>query len=779
MLRVTTIHANTAGASARYYTRYLAEDGPDSKGRWLGRQAEGLGLSGTVSTEDLEALLSGHDPTTGTRLGTPLVDRVTPTGKLIRAVAGFDATFSAPKSLSVWWGLTGDPGLLEAHDLAVRAVLEHLERYGATTRVRVNGNRQHPDTRGLTMAAFRQATSRDDDPQLHTHVVVSAKVQTAEGRWMALDARYLKRHQRALGGLYQSVLRTELSHRYGVAWGPIEDGQAEIAGARRELLDVFSKRTAQVDAALADKIDEFCDREGRDPSRWERAALTREAAGDTRATKTHASTADLSAQWRDEATALGWTPGRLVAAMRIAAQQAPVRELTVAVAEVLELLSATGSTWTRADVLKAVCDLAPPVSQRSGRDWARAVERASDRVIAGCTSLDPPDARAAVRASDGRSIWLPPSDPYVTHDRILAQEERILSFALDTHDRPAQPSTTLDRDGLDVFQANAAAAVAGNDRLVLVVGPAGTGKTTALRRAVADLNMQACPVFGVAPTAKAAKVLGDETGMEADTLAKLLHEWRSVRPLESSGCHRAPRSWSTKPACVERVRSTSSSGSPLPSTGGWRWSVTRASSRRSAPAACSASCAAPGAPTSSPPSTASTTGGKRRRPSSCDAATPPRSTPTSTTAASPPGASISSPPKQPASGSSSPPRVAASPSRRRPTSTSTRSTPQSNKHGSTGASSAIGWSRSPPARRPRSAMWWRPAATTGQSAPTGANRCATATSGPSPASAWTAASPSRTSTDTARSPCPSTTCERMSGWATPPPSMATRATPST
>ncbi len=100
-------------------------------------------------------------------------------------MAGFDATFSAPKSLSVWWGLTGDPGLLEAHDLAVRAVLEHLERYGATTRVRVNGNRQHPDTRGLTMAAFRQATSREDDPQLHTHVVVSAKVQTAEGwRWM-------------------------------------------------------------------------------------------------------------------------------------------------------------------------------------------------------------------------------------------------------------------------------------------------------------------------------------------------------------------------------------------------------------------------------------------------------------------------------------------------------------------------------------------------------------------------------------------------------------------
>ena len=87
------------------------------------------------------------------------------------------------------------------------------------------------------MAAFRQTTSREDDPQLHTHAVISAKVQTADGRWLALDARYVKRNQRMLGGLYQSVLRAELSHRYGVAWEPIVNGQAEITGLPPELLD--------------------------------------------------------------------------------------------------------------------------------------------------------------------------------------------------------------------------------------------------------------------------------------------------------------------------------------------------------------------------------------------------------------------------------------------------------------------------------------------------------------------------------------------------------------
>jgi conjugative relaxase-like TrwC/TraI family protein len=279
------------------------------------------------------------------------------------------------------WALTGDPGLADCHDVAVRAVVDELERFGATTRVRANGAPLHPDTRGLTVAAFRQTTSRADDPQLHTHVVVSAKVQTEDGRWLALDARLLKGHQRALGGLYQSVLRAELTNRYGVGFTEIVNGQAEIAGVPPVLLERFSKRTVEIERALHRKLDEFCDREGRDPIRFERAALEREAAADTRAHKSGHGVADLRARWLAEAADVGVTPDTLVASINTAASRA-VPERAVTVESVVETLSTKSSAWHRMDVLVPCATSSAPcwVSVVSG-GWRYSTEPSN-----GCSS---------------------------------------------------------------------------------------------------------------------------------------------------------------------------------------------------------------------------------------------------------------------------------------------------------------------------------------------------------------------------------------------------------
>lgn len=523
MLRVRTLYAHSAGTSARYYTKYGSSTGEVS-GWWLGHQADGLDLHGPVGADDLEELLSGHDPATGTRLGSALVDRISKSGKVIPAVAGYDATFSAPKSLSIWWGQTGDPRVLGAHDLAVQAVLDHLEQRGATTRIRVDGKRRFVDTQGLTMAAFRQSTSREDDPQIHTHVVISTKVRSPDGRWYALDARYLKRKQRALGGLYQSVLRAELTHRFGVPWTEIVDGQAEIAHFPAELLERFSKRTEQVDDLYEIKLQSFREVEGRDPTRRERAELKRDASLESRADKTGTPLDELTLRWRAEAAIDGWSPELLVAHLGDVACRAQHDHPPVRLDQILDQVSAMKSTWLPIDVVSAICDTARPVLGVSGQVWAATIERATAEVVATHTDLDP-TTTGARRTSDGRSVWVEPIKPNLTHELVLAQEERILSFAIEAQDPPAAPSDTVRSEGLDPLQAHAARAVAGHDRLVLVVGPAGTGKTTALRAAVDDLRRARRPVFGLAPTAKAARVLEGETGMPADTVAKLLYEW--------------------------------------------------------------------------------------------------------------------------------------------------------------------------------------------------------------------------------------------------------------
>ena len=341
--------------------------------------------------------------------------------------------------------------------------------------------------------------------------------------------RYLKRHQRMLGGLYQSVLRAELTHRFGVEWGPLLTGQAEIAGVPDELLDVFSKRSVAIGAAMAAKLDDFRQREGREPSRFERAALEREASADTRSRKSGHGAADLTTRWRAEASEVGWSVERLEGTIEHAARvERQVDMLTVD--DVVEAVSAMRSSWGRADVLQAICDRQRPVSQLSGHRWAEAIERAADLVLDHCVNLDPAEP-ADRRASDGRSVWIEPTAPRFTSEAVLAEEEFIVSWAMDAQADPPAPSTTVDRSGLDVLQAHAAAAVAGDERLVLVVGPAGAGKTRTLTAAVNDLHRHGRDVFGVAPTAKAARTLQRDTGVRADTVAKLLHEWqRAERP---------------------------------------------------------------------------------------------------------------------------------------------------------------------------------------------------------------------------------------------------------
>jgi len=232
-------------------------------------------------------------------------------------------------------------------------------------------------------------------------------------------------------------------------------------------LAVFSKRSVDIDHALAAKVEGFRAREGREPSRWERAALTREASADTRSRKSGHGAADLTARWHTEAAAFGWTAAELAVEIDDAGQAVagyPTPGLILA--DIVERLAADRSVWTRADVVQAICDLQRPFTDMPGRRWLESVEHAATWVVERCVDLDPADETVLRRVSDGRSVWIEPTAPRFTAELVLAQEEHILAWAMEAQVAPPPTtSTTIDDTGLDVVQAAAAGAVAGGDGL--------------------------------------------------------------------------------------------------------------------------------------------------------------------------------------------------------------------------------------------------------------------------------------------------------------------------
>ena len=261
-VRVTTLKGAAAGL---YYTHELAlglglyysrEEEPP--GRWVGQQAEALGLIGDVDPQAFLRLMAGLDPDSEQQLGRAYGES---------SARGYDITFNAPKSVSLLAEFADDDirsQVLAAHDRSVDRVLAFVETH-AHTRVTIQQVTSVVDTQGLCVAGFRQRTSRAGDPHLHTHAVVVAKVRDERGRWYALDARMIKHDQRTLSALYHACLRAELTRSLGVSWRTPDNGIAELAGINEHVLTRFSTRTDQLVARLQDKLDRFRLTMGREP----------------------------------------------------------------------------------------------------------------------------------------------------------------------------------------------------------------------------------------------------------------------------------------------------------------------------------------------------------------------------------------------------------------------------------------------------------------------------------------------------------------------------------
>jgi conjugative relaxase-like TrwC/TraI family protein len=512
-----------AQGQERYYERQVAHGRDDyysgkgeAPGEWIGRGAERLGLAGRVSADQLGAMATGIDPS-DVDLQRPL--RASRGGV---KVAGYDLTFSAPKSVSVLYAVADQQTsaeLVKAHDAAVRAALAYVDDAAVKVRRGKGGAVVQPGE-GLVAAAYRHRLSRSLDPQLHTHVVAANASQGPDGRWTALDARHIYRHAKTAGTLYQAHLRAEVRERLGLEWGPVANGAAELVGVAKGVRDHFSRRRMEM-LEQAEGDGYALNTKGRAES----AALA------TRERKTY----DIdTVTWREEVVARAAEHGldrdaieALIAEGRhhldhgdaVGGPQVDVDEVGDRLAGP-EGLTTMSNTFLARDAVREVAE-----AHRQGARVGEVREQA--RGFLGRTDV------LDVVPSDELDLPGEQDRLFTTADLVATERRLIVAAAGRAGEGTGQLSArrvdralaTTDRT-LSPEQESAVRGVMGSGNGVDVIEAlAGTGKTyTAgvLRHAYESSGRR---VIGVAPTGRAVRELADEAGIAGSrTLHRLLND---------------------------------------------------------------------------------------------------------------------------------------------------------------------------------------------------------------------------------------------------------------
>jgi len=511
---LTISKALNASQAGTYHTKdfvsetqsYYAKDDA-LLGEWQGHLAIRFGLSGTVRKADFMALANGQNPRTGEQMVKHRIagEQTNPDGSITKTVehrAGWDATFSAPKSVSLTALVGGDENVRLAHREAVTATLSELERY---TQARIGGNNPAEQTGRFVAAKFEHDTARPVDgyaaPQLHTHAVVFNVTEREDGSTRALQERAFFESQSYATAVYQSHLMYEL-RELGYELERGRSGAPEIKGYSQEYLDASSPRS--------EKIREHLERNGfKGPEAAEIAAhATREKKQDLTKEQVLKAHREVAAEFGNEAS-------RVVAEARQRSIEQGVRQpsairaqeaMTFARDHLFEREAVADQRAIMTVALRrsmgeaTLSEVRDEFSARREHGQFRTV---SQRTYDSAERYTTPEMLAAERANiqqvrDGRHALA----PMMTEREALAQADT-RSFLNDAQRRVVHEVLTS------------------TDRVHGLQGLAGSGKTASLETIREGAETKGYKVEGLAPTSRAAGQLR-EAGIEASTLQSFL-----------------------------------------------------------------------------------------------------------------------------------------------------------------------------------------------------------------------------------------------------------------
>jgi conjugative relaxase-like TrwC/TraI family protein len=486
MLRIVQNSA-PAGAKSYYTSADYYTEGQELEGVWRGKGAAMLGLEGKVEKAQWDALCDNKNPSTGKSL--------TARQRQGRRV-GYDFNFHVPKGVSLVYGLSGDERILEAFRESVDATMRDMEAE-METRVRVGGKNEDRTTGNMVWGEFVHTTARPvdgvPDPHLHAHCFVfNATWDEKESRWKAGEFSALKRN----ASYFEALFHSRFARRMEEIGIPVERTRKgwEIAGIGNATLKKFSRRTELIEAkARAEGIT--------DPAeKGELGAKTR-----SRKEK-HLSMDELRREWRSRLS--DGESGALHAVID-GQGRGTTGEDKQAAAEAVKL--ALSHCFER----NAVVPERKLLVEAMKRSYGAAAPESVARVLA--------EQDLVSGEVDG--------ERQVTTKDVLIEERRMLDFARSGRGACAQLGAEphpFTRDWLNAGQRRAVShLLTSHDRVMLLRGRAGTGKTSLMQEAVEAIEASGHKVFTFAPSAEASRgVLRQEGFAHADTVARLLLDER-------------------------------------------------------------------------------------------------------------------------------------------------------------------------------------------------------------------------------------------------------------
>ena len=536
-----TLHALSVGRNAgAYYTSdprrealphrrdeyYVGEKDGEARGAggglWWSSGSSLVQHGAPVDAEVFRDLCAGLDPRTG--------DGPSSARGLVRGAgdghrAGWDMTFSAPKTVGLLWA-AGDEQqritIQATHRQAVDRALAFLQREGLLeVRLGAGGIRREQPT-DLMIARFDHVTSREGDPNLHSHCVILNVAGSADGRYRTLEPRTLYNWQKTVGAAYRMHLSEGL-HRAGFLARAAGRNQFEVAGIGQDLIDRFSKRGKQIEALVGDRADVS----GRQK---EIANLS------TRQGKELVPTGDaLEARWREEFSAdrdLLWgqalDAGRQQRDVSLDGPHPAHPDLDMPRGQAVEDFPVTPEVDGAGPVARAASELFRHeivIDRRSVFERAFALASleglGESAALTELADLETDDRLLPLLKGATRdAVWTTPELARIEADMLIAARRSNERTWLQND---AIEAALQDAPHLAEEQVDAVRAAGSRDGVSLLQAGAGTGKTTTARPIVQAAEMSGLKVLGLAPSWVAADELRKSTGIPAVAIAKWLH----------------------------------------------------------------------------------------------------------------------------------------------------------------------------------------------------------------------------------------------------------------